>query len=111
LKSNDYKTENFSTDLILTVWQKGKTIQGFDPTRYRTDSMGFVMVYERYNTRKEFGWELEYIILPRDGGTATADNLIPLQWENKKRKQDERIVLNIVRNKIREAKETVGLTK
>lgn len=73
----------------LQVWQKGRTIPGFDAGVWRHDTCGAVMRYNEHgNTNSEYGWEIDHIRPQAKGGQTTWDNLQPLNWKNNRAKSD-----------------------
>ena len=71
---------NFTDEIILAVWRKGKTVAGYDPNKFRQDSAGAWMTYVDYgNINSKYGWEIDHII-PRSisGNTLGILNLRPI---------------------------------
>ena len=94
MKRQLVKTESavVSEELIESVWQKGKIINGHSPTKYRQDVCGAWIMREKHGqTDSSYGWEIDSFETISDDGE-TEDNLRPLQWENKKGKKDGEVI-------------------
>ncbi len=80
----------FSSETIQAVWNKGRTVTGQDPARWRHDECGaWIGSLEYGNRQSTYGWEIDHI---SPGGTDALSNLRPLQWENNVSKSDGRLV-------------------
>ncbi len=91
-----HETDSFDGELILSVWLKGDIIPGYDPDRFRMDADGYVMEYYNYGMRIKYGWEIDHIVAPDMGGASELNNLRPLQWENKLRKDNYMKYTNVI---------------
>ena len=89
--NTDQNGNNWSEEMIKAVWNKGQHISFFDPEKYRKDSCGAWMQFEKFGYISEngVGWEIDHIIPVSKGGTDDLSNLQPLQWQNNRSKADE----------------------
>ena len=79
----------FARNTVGVVWEKGRVIDGHDPSTWRQDICGDVMKFEDYgNTDSKHGWEIDHIKPVAKEGTDNLSNLQPLQWDNNRRKGD-----------------------
>lgn len=63
----------------ITIWNKGKTIPGFDKAIWRTDDYNNTMRYSDYGDRNsKYGWEFDHITPKALGGSNNDFNLRPL---------------------------------
>lgn len=86
----------FSDEIIETVWRKGKTVEGKDPSLFRKDDCNAWMRRKEHGNRNSiFGWEVDHI---NPNGSDNLDNLRPLQWENNVNKQDGKLKCPITSN-------------
>lgn len=68
---------------IDTVWEKGLIAKTLAPEKWRYDECGSLIKYDEYGNRdSDYGWEIDHIVRPKDGGSNDLSNLRPLQWEN-----------------------------
>jgi len=80
---------NFSASDKLNVWNKGTVVSGYDSSKYRKDSCGAWMQWDKYgDTSSAHGWEIDHIKPVSQGGTDVLTNLQPLQWQNNRHKSD-----------------------
>ena len=80
----------FSDQMIEEVWNKGKTIDGVDSSIWRQDFAGAWINRSCYGkTETKFGWEIDHLKPESQGGSDDLSNLLPLQWENNRKKGDE----------------------
>jgi len=90
---------SFSEDVLQRVWEKGREVQGHDPTSWRLDQCGALIGRKEYGNRSRplnYGWEIDHITPESEGGGNELSNLRPLQWENNASKQAGRLVCRVV---------------
>jgi len=74
---------NWSEQQIQAVWEKGETVERFNPDKWRKDACGAWISRSQLGNRESmFGWEIDYITPPANGGTDDINNLRPVQWKN-----------------------------
>ena len=67
----------------ITIWNKGQTMPGRGPGRWRRDVFGRDMFYSDYGKRSSiFGWEIDHIVKKEHGGADSISNLRPLNWRS-----------------------------
>ncbi len=70
-------------EIRLEVWKKGREIDGLDPSEYRKDACGAIMIYSKFGVfNNEFGWGIDYIYPSTLGGDDRMENLRPMQYQN-----------------------------
>lgn len=75
--------------LIDSVWNLGEEILGVNPSMFRKDYAGAMIMRSAYGRRDlSMGWEIDHLIPRSKGGTDDLDNLMPIQWENNLKKSD-----------------------
>ena len=75
--------KTFDDKIIQAVWEKGRVIPGYDPSKYRKDQCGAWITRSKYGNRKsEYGWEIDHITPKSEGGSDSLYNLRPLEWKN-----------------------------
>jgi hypothetical protein len=80
---------NFSREIILAVWNKGRIVPGFNPSIMRKDVCGAWIEWNQYGVRNHNrGWEIDHIKALANGGNDLFSNLRPLHWHNNARKSD-----------------------
>ena len=80
---------NFTQDEIDHAWSKAKVVEGEDPNVWRKDYAGAWIKQSEYgNTGSQFGWEVDHVKPLEKNGTYDKSNLLPLQWENNRHKDD-----------------------
>lgn len=80
-----------------TVWRKGRTVSWRDPNEWRIDDCGAWIKRDKYGERNDmYGWQIDHIILDKDGGSDDIENLRPLQWKNNEARQDGPLVYKVV---------------
>ena len=82
-------------ELIESVWEKGRIIDGYDKNIIRQDACGAWIRSDKYGDRNSvFGWEIDHIY-PKsrlrernvpDEEIDSMDNLRPLNWINNESK-------------------------
>ena len=88
---------SWSEKQIEAVWQKGRTVEGYAPEKYRIDVCGAWMQRDRYGEQTLYGWEIDHVFpqsLARERGYSqeeidVIDNLRPMNWRNNKRKDND----------------------
>jgi len=81
--------KTFDDRTVDAVWQKARTVFGWDSTKFRKDSCGATIQKTEYGNRNsDYGWEIDHI--DPDGPDDDMWNLQPLQWENNVVKSDNR---------------------
>ncbi len=54
---------SFTTDTVVNVWLKARTIPGKDSNTYRKDSCGAEIKLNEYGNRNSmYGWEVDHIV-------------------------------------------------
>lgn len=80
----------FDKETIQKVWEKGRTVEGFDPNIIRKDFCNaWIMRNEYANCDSVFGWEIDHVYPESLGGDDNILNLRPMQWENNRAKGDD----------------------
>lgn len=72
----------FSDDIVTSVWEKGVRIDGLDPSVFRKDACGALIMRDKYGMHNPFGWEIDHVFPQALGGTDILDNLRPLHYRN-----------------------------
>jgi len=80
---------NFTDDKIKTVWQNAKTVDNFDPNKFRQDVCGAWMAWDNYGKETAIGWEVDHVLPVSKGGTDHTDNLRAMHWQNNRSKADD----------------------
>lgn len=71
------------------VWQKGLTVEGYNPDLYRQDYSGAWIARNAYADRESIlGWEIDHVYPKAKGGTDDEINLRPINWRNNISKGD-----------------------
>jgi len=85
-------------ELKLAVWQKARTVEGYDPNMFRKDACGAWISWNQYGVSDNlYGWEIDHIcpvsILEKLGYTEEEiwhiDNLRAVQCSNNKSKSND----------------------
>ena len=80
---------NFTDDKIKTVWQNARTVDNFDPNKFRQDACGAWMAWDNYGMETAIGWGIDHILPVAKGGTDHTSNLRAFHWQNNKSKADD----------------------
>ena len=73
------------------LWELMPTAEGKDSAKFRLDSCGALMEWDRFGDRQsDFGWEIDHVVpkslLTERGATENEiddeDNLRPMHWKN-----------------------------
>ena len=82
----------YSDEVIHKVWEKGRTVPGFGPERWRKDECGAWIARDQYGNRNSiYGWDIDHITPVSRGGGDELSNLRPLQWGNNASRQADRL--------------------
>lgn len=69
--------------IVQAVWLKGKVEHGVDPREMRRDRCtAWIKRHDYQNPHSNFGWTIDHIRPPSQGGGDDLDNLQPLHIEN-----------------------------
>ncbi len=80
----------FTEQIIQRVWEKARTVDGYNASTIRKDSCGAWIIRSDYgNTNSIYGWEIDHIYPKEKGGDDNFDNLRALQWENNRSKGED----------------------
>lgn len=80
----------FSEEIINIVWNKAKTVEGYDPIAVRKDCCGAWIIRHLYGDRdSEFGWEIDHVYPEALGGRDDIENLRAMHWKNNASKGDD----------------------
>lgn len=77
---------NYTDELIEQLWNKAKSIDGYDSKRWRQDFAGAWIQKDQYGIQSDFGWEIDHMKPRIFGGSDEISNLNPIQWENNRTK-------------------------
>ena len=72
----------FNEDIISSVWEKGVKIEGLDPSLFRKDACGALIMKDKYGMQNPYGWQIDHVLPQSLGGTDVLDNLRPLHYLN-----------------------------
>lgn len=63
----------------MLVWSKAREVQGKDPSLFRMDDYGYIILYSAHGDRASaYGWEMDHIVPKALGGSDDYTNLRPL---------------------------------
>lgn len=79
----------FNEQIIQQVWDKAKTVKGYNPNLWRQDFAGAWIRRDVYGKTMSFGWEIDHLCPVSKGGTDEIGNLNALHWKNNRRKGDD----------------------
>lgn len=81
---------DFTEEQINAVWEKAQIVEGNSPDNFRKDYTGAWIKRSSYgDTNSIFGWEIDHLKPVKKGGTNDMSNLLPLQWNNNRKKDDD----------------------
>lgn len=78
----------FPEQLVEAVWQKARTVSGYDPNIWRQDLAGAWIRKDHYGVQSKYGWEIDHLKPSSLGGSDDLDNLNPLHWKNNLKKSN-----------------------
>jgi len=76
-------------ETIRSVWEKASRMEGFDPSMYRKDACGALIMRDKYGKENPFGWEIDHIYPMSKGGDDSLENLRALHYMNNRSKRDD----------------------
>jgi hypothetical protein len=79
---------NFTEEIINYVWEKAEKVANNDPNIWRKDFAGAWIRRDQYGKTSNYGWEIDHLRPVSQGGTDAIGNLLPMHWENNRRKAD-----------------------
>ena len=80
---------DFTEEEKSYAWNRCKTIEGKDPDKWRQDYAGAYMWWIKYgDTDSQYGWEIDHIKPLDKDGTYEKTNLVAMQWENNRHKDN-----------------------
>lgn len=59
----------FSDYIINAVWQKAKTVEGYDPNIWRKDFANAWIRRDHYGVDSKYGWEIDHLCPSSNGGS------------------------------------------
>lgn len=83
-------TTQYDHATLSAIWAKGQVAPGNDPNVFRKDTYGTWMRWDQYGKTSQYGWEVDHIVPLTRNGSESLSNLQPLQWENNRKKSDNR---------------------
>lgn len=73
----------FDDETINRIWEKGRTVEGVDPSKFRKDACGAWIARNKFRKGdSEFGWVVDHIYPRSMGGGDDLVNLRPLNIQN-----------------------------
>lgn len=79
----------YSEERLDQIWDKGETIRGKNPDRYRKDIFGNVMFRPSYGKTSPMGWNVDHSKPQELGGTNHLNNLQPMNSKANSSKNDK----------------------
>lgn len=76
-------------DTLKMVWEKARKVDGLDPSMFRLDACGALIMYERYGKENPYGWVIDHIFPVCLGGDDHSVNLRALHYRNNTSKSDD----------------------
>jgi hypothetical protein len=90
---------NWTEQQIQSVWDKGQAVDNANPRKWRKDACGAWICRDQHgNQKSSFGWEIDHIVAPGNGGTDDLENLRPLQWKNRALKKEGQLTCPVTAN-------------
>lgn len=78
--------ESVNSPLINRIWEKGRIVEGLDPSMFRKDACGALIMRDKFGKKNPFGWEIDHIYPKSLGGGEDLINLRPLHYLNNRNK-------------------------
>lgn len=85
---------NISIYTLLHIWDKARSVPGYDPNIWRKDFAGAWIRKDSYGLHSQYGWEIDYLKPLSRGGTSDKTNLIALHWRNNNTKGTDYPIFN-----------------
>ena len=79
-----------SEEEIDAIWEKGRKVPDYDPSKFRKDACGAWIARDKYgDADADFGWEVDHIYPQALGGGDDDVNKRPLHCKNNRSKGDD----------------------
>ena len=75
--------------LIQQLWDKASKVAGLNPTVFRKDACGALIMRDKYGMQNPFGWVVDHIFPKSLGGGDDIDNLRAFHYKNNLSKSDD----------------------
>lgn len=79
----------FDEATLDSIWGKGLVIDNLDPSMYRKDACGALIMRDKYGMKNPFGWVVDHVFPVALGGDDRIENLRPLHYQNNISKSDD----------------------